>query len=138
MIGKSLLAATALVGLTACATVEPEPCTAEWVEWKTDRILNDFARANSSELRSLRNFANTLEDGNMGPMTAMRLPGMIEDFKDLAEDFENRTLPELNAAVNQCGTPQKLIPAFTTFLRKEGVGEDVIEWVEFIGELSQS
>lgn len=137
MIGKSLLAATALVGLTACATVEPEPCTAEWVEWKTDRILNDFARANSSELRSLRNFANTLEDGNMGPMTAMRLPGMIEDFKDLAEDFENRTLPELNAAVNQCGTPQKLIPAFATFLRKEGVGEDVIEWVEFIGELSQ-
>lgn len=138
MNGKSLLATMALVGLTACATMEPEPCTAEWVEWKTDRILSDFSRANSNEIRSLRSFANTLENGDMRPMTALRLPSMIEDFKKLAEDFEQRTLPELNAAVDRCGTPQKLVPAFTTFLRKEGVGEDVIEWVELIGELSQS
>lgn len=138
MIGKSLLCAIAVIGLTACATMEPEPCTAEWVEWKTDRILSDFSSANSSEIRSLRKFANTLEDGSMGPMTAIRLPAMIEDFKDLAEDFETRTLPQLNAAVDQCGTPEKLVPAFTKFLRSEGVGEDVIEWVEFIGELTQS
>lgn len=138
MTGKSLIAATFLITLTACATMEPEPCTAEWVEWKTDRIFTDFARANSGELRSLKTFAKTLENGKMGPMTALRMPSMIEDFKDLAEDFETRTLPELNAAVNQCGTPQQLIPAFTTFLRKEGVGEDVIGWVELIGEMTQS
>lgn len=132
------LTLTALIALTACATMEPEPCTAEWVEWKTDRILADFSRANSSEIRNLRNFANQLETDNVGPLTAMRIPGMIEDFKQLAQDFENRTLPELNAAVEQCGTPEKLVPAFTKFLRSEGVGEDVIEWVELIGELTQS
>ncbi|MEL8055253.1 MAG: hypothetical protein AAGK66_03800 [Pseudomonadota bacterium] len=135
---KPMIGAAALLALSACASLEPEPCTAEWVEWKTDRILSDFARANSSELRSLRNFANQLEDGNMSPITALRIPAMIEDFKALAEDFETRTLPTLNAAVEQCGSPQKLIPAFTKFLRKEGVGEDVIEWVEFIGTLTET
>lgn len=138
MIRKTLLAALSISMLAACASLEPEPCTTEWVEWKTDRILTDFARANYNEVQSLKSFAQTLEDGDVGPLTALKIPSMIEDFKTLAADFEDRTLPELNAAVKQCGTPQELIPAFTAFLRKEGVGEQVIEWVELIGELTQT
>jgi len=138
MIRKTLLAALSISMLAACASLEPEPCTTEWVEWKTDRILTDFARANYSEVQNLKSFAQTLEDGDVGPLTALKIPSMIEDFKTLAADFEDRTLPELNAAVKQCGTPQELIPAFTAFLRKEGVGEQVIEWVELIGELTQT
>lgn len=133
-----LICAVALAGLSACASLEPEPCTAEWVEWKSDRILSDFSRANAGEIRNLRNFASKLEDGNVGPLTAMQIPSMIEDFKTLAGDFEQRTLPELNAAVAQCGSAQKLVPAFSRFLRDEGVGEEVIEWVEFIAELTQT
>ncbi|MEM9054806.1 MAG: hypothetical protein AAGB16_05725 [Pseudomonadota bacterium] len=138
MIRKALFAALSVSMLTACASLEPEPCTTEWVEWKTDRLLTEFARANYSEVQNLKSFAQTLEDGNVGPLTALKIPSMIEDFKTLAADFEDRTLPELNAAVKQCGTAQELIPAFTAFLRKEGVGETVIEWVELIGELTQT
>ncbi|MCF6329355.1 MAG: hypothetical protein L3J02_06110, partial [Henriciella sp.] len=78
-------------------------------------------------------FPETLEDGNAGPMTMLRIPAMIEDFKTLATEFEHVALPELNAAIDQCGSAEKLIPAFTSFLRKEGVGEDVLEWVELLG-----
>lgn len=133
---KSALAAFTVMAATACTTV-PDPCTPEWVEYKTEKVLTDFARANYSKVRRLKNFADTMEDGNLGPLTALKIPSMIDDFKALAVSFEKRALPEINAAVELCGDTQKLIPAFTGFLRKEGVGEDVLEWVELLGTLAQ-
>ena len=121
-----------LAALGACATT-PEPCTPEWVEYKTERILTRFASNNYDDVRQLRSFAETLEEGDVGPLTALAIPGMIEDFKALASNFEHEALPELNAAIDQCGRPEELIPAFTTFLRQEGVGEAVLEWVELLG-----
>lgn len=130
---KLTVSLASLIALSACATMEPEPCTSEWVEWKTDRVLTSFARSNYSEIRRLQKFSETLEDGNIGPLTALRIPAMLDDFKDLASSFESRVLPELNSAVAQCSDPQLFIPAFTGFLRKESVGEDVLEWVELLG-----
>ena len=123
-----------LIGLAmlgACTTT-PEPCTAEWVEWKSEKILTRFAIANYSEVERLRDFSETLQDDEIGPLTALRIPGMINDFKELASDFETDVLPELNAAVEECGSVQALAPALTEFLRDEGVGEDVLEWVELL------
>ena len=127
------VAFASLAALGACATMEPEPCTSEWVEWKTDRVLTSFARSNYSEIRRFKNFSEKLEEGNVGPLTALKIPAMIEDFKELATSFERRVLPELNSAIAQCSAPEEFIPAFTGFLRKEGVGEDVLEWVELLG-----
>ena len=31
-----------LTALAGCASLEPEPCTPEWVDWQTDRILDPF------------------------------------------------------------------------------------------------
>lgn len=126
---KASLLTMALLG--ACATT-PEPCTPEWVEWKSEKVLKRFAFANRSEVNRLRNFSETLQADDIGPLTALQIPGMINDFKELAGEFENSVLPELNAAVDQCGSVQQLAPALTTFLRDEGVGEDVLEWVELL------
>jgi hypothetical protein len=134
---RPTLAALTLAAITACATV-PDPCTPEWVEYKTEKVLTSFARSNYGEVHRLKNFADTLENGKMGPLTALKIPGMIDDFKKLAVSFEKKALPELNAAVELCGDPQTLIPAFTGFLRKEGVGEEVLEWVEVLGTFVQS
>lgn len=128
---KSTAVLMSLAVLGACATT-PEPCTPEWVEWKTEKVLTRFAIANRSEVRRLRDFSETLQNDDIGPLTALQIPGMIDDFKDLAHGFEDRVLPELSAAADQCGSVQALAPAFTTFLRKEGVGEDVLEWVELL------
>lgn len=126
--------AAGLIGLAmlgACATT-PEPCTPEWVEWKSEKILKRFALANYSEVRRLRDFSETLEGGDISPLVALQIPGMIEDFKVLANDFEADVLPALNDAVDECGSIQALAPALTQFLRDEGVGEDVLEWVELL------
>ena len=132
-IWTAAILSTALLG--ACATT-PEPCTPEWVEWKTEKVLTRFALANRGEVNRLRNFSEDLQSDNIGPLIALQIPGMIDDFKDLAESFEANALPALNAAADQCGGVQTLAPAFATFLRKEGVGEDVLEWVELITVLA--
>jgi hypothetical protein len=46
----ALLVATSL---GACATA-PEPCTTEWVEYRTDRILKRFAGENRGLVSDLR------------------------------------------------------------------------------------
>ena len=117
--------------LAACQT-SPEPCTAEWVEWKTEKVLTQFAVNNQREVKRLRDFSQTLEEDDIGPLIAFQIPAMIDDFKDLANSFEDTVLPELNAAAELCGGAQELAPAFVAFLRDEGVGEDVLEWVEVI------
>lgn len=124
-----MIVATAL--MAACQT-SPEPCTAEWVEWKTEKVLTRFAVNNYSEVKRLRDFSQTLEEDNIGPLIALQIPAMIDDFKDLASNFEDSVMPELNAAAELCGGAQELAPAFVAFLRDEGVGEDVLEWVEVI------
>lgn len=126
--------AAGLIGLAmlgACATT-PEPCTPEWVEWKSEKILKRFAYANYGEVKRLRDFSEDLRGDDFGPLTALQIPGMIQNFKALAEDFEADVLPALNDAVDQCGSVQALAPALTEFLRSEGVGEDVLEWVELL------
>lgn len=120
-----------LAMLSACATT-PEPCTPEWVEWKSEKVLKRFAVSNYSTVSRLRDFSQTLNEDEMSPLIALQIPGMIDDFKQLASRFEKTVLPELNAAVDQCGSVQELAPALTAFLRDEGVEDEVLEWVELL------
>lgn len=120
-----------LAMLSACATT-PEPCTPEWVEWKSEKVLKRFAVSNYSTVSRLRDFSRMLKEDEMSPLIALQIPGMIDDFKQLASRFEKTVLPELNAAVDQCGSVQELAPALTAFLRDEGVEDEVLEWVELL------
>ena len=120
-----------LAMLSACATT-PEPCTPEWVEWKSEKVLKRFAVSNYSTVSRLRDFSQTLNEDEMSPLIALQIPGMIDDFKQLASRFEKTVLPELNVAVDQCGSVQELAPALTAFLRDEGVEDEVLEWVELL------
>ena len=114
-----------LTCLTACASVEPEPCTAEWVDYKTDKVLKKFASNNRGMINDLRRLQNA--DGDVDPFVAMQLLSKkkIERF---ADTFQTIVVPELQAAVDQCGDAE-LIPAFTEFLRNEGVGDATLQWV---------
>ncbi len=134
MITRCFGALAGLAVLGACAT-GPEPCTPEWVEWKSERILSNFSIANYRTINRLKNFSEKLDD-DPGPLTLLQVPGMIEDFEDLAQDFEQDAWPALKAAADQCGSVEALLPAFITFLEDEGVGDDVLEWVELIAVLT--
>lgn len=125
-----LLASTAL---SACVT-QPDPCTPEWVEWRTDKVLSRFARSNYGTINELRGLSGQVD--NPSALTALRIASLIDDFDDLARDFDRIVLPELNNAIAQCSQPQNFVPAFTGFLRDEGVGEDVLEWIEVVGYIA--
>lgn len=116
--------------LSACVT-QPQPCTPEWVEWKTDQVLTRFARSNYGTINSLR-AASARADSNSA-MLALQMATLADDFLALARDFDRIVMPELNDAVAQCSQPRNFVPAFTQFLRKEGVDNEIIEWVEVLG-----
>lgn len=125
-----VLAIGLMAPLSACVT-EPQPCTPEWVEWKSDQILSRFARGHYDTIDSLRSISSRY-DGNSA-MLALQMASMADDFLALARDFDRIVLPELNDAVARCSQPRNFVPAFTQFLRNEGVDSDIVEWVEVLG-----
>lgn len=123
-----------MVALAGCATLEPEPCTAEWVEYRKDRILDGFARDNRSTLRTLKRLQSDLEDP--GPFTALKIADAASDVGDMADDFVNRVVPEVEAALSQCGRdPVQAMELMATFLEDQDVGDDVLAWVWTLGAI---
>lgn len=131
---KPRLAALAilLVPLAACATRVPEPCTAEWIDYKTDKVLRKFASENRGMINSLKRLAK--EDGDIDPFVALELTAKSGQLQKFADSFNEIVLPELEAALDQCGTREEFVPAFTKFLKQEGVSDEALEWVvPFVG-----
>lgn len=132
---RALFAALAVTSfLGACATA-PEPCTAEWVDYKTDRILKRFASENRSLVSDLRQL--TRADGDIDPVQAILLAAKADDIRHFAETFQNQVVPDLRAAVAECRGDPNFVPAFTEFLRGEGVPEETLQWVGPILAVSQ-
>lgn len=126
MMIRFAFAALALASLGACAT-QPEPCTTEWVQYRTDRILGQFASENRGLVNDLRRL--TREDGRVDPVQSILLAAQAEDIQQFARSFETVVVPELNSAIQQCGRHENFVPAFTQFLRNEGVPETSLQWV---------
>jgi len=127
----ALIAATSL---GACATA-PEPCTAEWIDYRTEKVLNRFAFENRGLVSDLRGLVK--EDGEISQVEAILLAAKADDLRRFATSFDKIIIPELESAVGQCGNKPEFIPAFTEFLRKEGVSDDALEWVGPVMALSQ-
>ena len=124
-----------LVGLSACATLEPEPCTPEWVEFRTERILSGFASEHRSTLRRLRQLQDELEDP--GPLFALKIANASADIGSMADAFAQTAVPEVRAAIAQCGAePARAGELMTQLLENQGVGDDVLAWVATLGTLS--
>jgi hypothetical protein len=130
---KKLLAIPALF-LAACAT-QPEPCTAEWFDWKTQRFFDEFVgdhREDIVELRGLTANLNT-EDRSLGNIAV--LASAAGKAISLGSDFLNDTVPEINSAISQCGTTPKATQLFASLLRREGFDERSVKAVESLGAL---
>ncbi len=125
----SIIGLAALM-LSGCATLEPEPCTAEWVEWKTSQITDDFSRQYRSELRDMQQFARKLE--NPTPLVMLEIGARLEEFRAIATDFSNDVIPQLHGAVERCGAPTEFATAFSSFLQEQGMPETVLIWIDEI------
>ena len=123
---RSALALLGLALVAACAS-QPKPCTAEWIEYRTDRTLAQFAAENRPLVSDLRRLVRA--DGRIDPVQAILLSAKADDLQRFARSFETVIGPEINSAVAQCGRDADFVPAFTEFLRRQGVGEPALEWV---------
>ncbi|MBK8197153.1 MAG: hypothetical protein IPK75_02195 [Acidobacteria bacterium] len=133
---RALFAALAAASaLGACATA-PEPCTTEWVDYKTDRILKRFASDNRMLVSDLRQL--TRADGEIDPVQAILLAAKADELRRFADSFQNQVVPDLRAAIAECRSDPGFVPAFTEFLRREGVPEPTLAWVGPVLALSQA
>lgn len=125
--------------LAACATTEPEPCTPEWVQYKKDRVLALFARDHGSEIGALLelkdSFDKTKGSGLSDIQRVMRLAPMAPKIGKMVEAFVDTAAPEVRRAVAQCGGPEKTSLLFADMLRKEGVDEETLKWVQTVGQM---
>ncbi len=123
---RVLLAAAALTTMAACATT-PKPCTAEWIDYKLDRTLGRFAMENRSLVSDLRDL--TTKDGEIDRVRVILLAAKADEIRAFARSFETIIVPELTSAFEQCSRQEDFVPAFTEFLRREGVAESTLQWV---------
>jgi len=114
--------------MSGCASLTPEPCTSDWVKWRTDAITSDFRRDYESEIKDLAKFSRQLEDPS--PFVLLQMAGRLKDFETMARSFSDTVMPELRSAVDQCGTPTKFVSAFSGLLAEQGVDGKVLDWVE--------
>lgn len=135
---KSIAAAVlALPLLSACATA-PEPCTAEWFDWKTERLVGQFVVEHRREIDDLRRMAPVMfgpEGGlqDIAPTSMMVLTAI--GALDLVLDFAGETWPEINDAVSECATAPDAARLFSDMLRREGVDERAVAAIERLGNL---
>lgn len=123
--------------LSGCATA-PEPCTAEWVDWKTERIIGQFVIDHRKEIGELRDVAPIMfgpEGGleDIAPTSMMVLTAI--GALDLVLDFANDAWPEISDAVSECATSPNASKLFGDMLRREGVDERAIKAIERVGDL---
>ncbi|MEM7765969.1 MAG: hypothetical protein AAF253_00605 [Pseudomonadota bacterium] len=123
-----LMAAT----LAACATPEPDPCTPQWVEWKKDQVLSNFASTYRSDIRALRNLEGDLQ--NPSVIAAIRLAGRAQSVGDMADTFISETVPDLQASLEPClAAPLSASTLMADLLETQNVDPTVIAWVQALG-----
>ena len=129
---KTAICGAALItGLGGCATLEPEPCTAQWVDWHKDRIFDDFARRHRGDINALRNLGDDLNDPSV--IAAIRLASRIESIGDMAEDFVSVTVPDVQNTLAPCASAGSASELVADMLRREGVGDETVAWVQALG-----
>jgi hypothetical protein len=132
---KYCFALAALALVSGCAT-QPKPCTTEWIDWKSERLFDEFARDHRKQIDDLRQATSRIDpsgDKTPAQIAALALTGARAVV--LGAEFFKDTVPELNRAVSQCGTAPKATQLFASLLRREGFSLDTVKAIEDLGVL---
>jgi hypothetical protein len=135
---KSIAAAMlALPVLAACATT-PQPCTSEWVDWKTERIIGQFVIEHRDQIGKLRDVAPVMfgpEGGlqDIAPTSMLVLTAI--GALDLVLEFGSDAWPQITEAVAECAAEPDAAYLFAGMLRDQGVDERAVQAIERLGNI---
>lgn len=134
---RILLAAVAVLGVSACASMEPKPCTPEWVEWKKERVFNEFAREHRQEIENMRKMvaAFVKDEGPDRGFNAATLQFAMSGLGvlRLIGDFAESAVPAVREGIEKCGSSPRTAQLFADMLRKEGFDPKAAEAIESLG-----
>ena len=135
---KSIAAAMlALPVLASCATT-PQPCTSEWVDWKTERIIGQFVVDHRDQIGKLREIAPVMfgpEGGlqDIAPTSMLVLTAI--GALDLVLEFGSDAWPQITDAVAECAAEPDAAYLFAGMLRDQGVDERAVQAIERLGNI---
>ncbi|MEZ6029031.1 MAG: hypothetical protein R3C46_04705 [Hyphomonadaceae bacterium] len=123
--------------VSACATA-PEPCTAEWFDWKTERIMAQFAIDHREEIGHIRSLAPFMlgpesKIDQVAPTSSLILTAL--GAVDLVLDFGSEAWPKVTDAVSECATAPDATKLFADMLRRENIDERAVQAIERLGNL---
>lgn len=129
-----LSCAILLPTLAACATA-PDPakiCTAEWIGERSDKAISRIESKAGRSLKSLRKAGESWSKGKTpNPFQLLMLSNSL---KSLEKELKNgRGIRDLKTLSATCNDPKIVSDAMGDFLRKQGLPENVINFVEGMG-----
>ncbi|MEP3892125.1 MAG: hypothetical protein ABJN69_16830 [Hellea sp.] len=120
--------------LAGCATA-PDPakvCTAEWIGERSDKAISRIESKAGRSLKSLRKAGKSWSKGKTpNPFQMLMLSSSL---KSLENELKNgRGIRDLKTLSATCNDPKIISDAMGGFLRKQGLPENVINFVEGMG-----
>lgn len=131
----ALLSALVLSSLlTGCATA-PDPakvCTAEWIGKRSDKAISRIERKAGRSLKSLQKAGESWSRGKTpNPFQMLMLSNSLKGLeKELKNGQGIRDLRTLSAT---CDDPKIISDAMGGFLRKQGLPDNIINFIEGMG-----
>ncbi|WP_371397370.1 hypothetical protein [Fretibacter rubidus] len=117
--------------VTACATT-PDPekvCTADWISKRSDKAISRIESRAKPALRNLSKAAESWAQGKQpGPFQLMSLNSSV---KSLTRELETgQGMRDLKMLSSTCNDPDIIKKAMTNVMRKNGLSERMINFVE--------
>lgn len=130
------LIATAFVTLlvTGCAST-PDPakvCTSEWIGERSDKAISRIESKASSSLKSLQKAGESWAKGKTPNLIQQAL--LLRSLKGLEKELKTgRGIKDLKTLSATCNDPKIISDAMGGFLRKQGLPDNIINFIESMG-----
>lgn len=120
--------------VTACATA-PDPakvCTSEWIGKRSDKAISRIESKAGRSLKSLQKAGQSWANGKTP--NAFQLLALSSSFKSLEKELKNgRGIKDLKTLSATCKDPKIISDAMGGFLRKQGLPDNIINFIESMG-----
>jgi len=120
--------------ITGCATA-PDPakvCTSEWIGKRSDKAVSRIESKAGRSLKSLQKAGKSWSKGKTPNLIQMAL--LSRSLKGLENELKNgRGIKDLKTLSATCNDPKIISDAMGGFLRKQGLPDNIINFIEGMG-----